>query len=599
MERREMPFVKRLGPIALAVALLAVAVLGAARLARGSHRSATAPTPVAAANPHATRVGSLSYGPIGFALNLRLHERSLDAFLRRADPGGASGATLTAAQFGARFGQSAAQLGRLRSILSGLGIAVTHVYPQRTAMLVHADVADVERLFGLRFGRYLTAGGQPYFAAESRPRIPAILVPYLTGLGDLSSTPIPADDIPGSGLTPALTAGAYDISPLWNRGDRGQGQTIAVASAFGAINPADLTAFAQTTHTAPHQVEIKRVDGGSTYTQKVGSDGEVDLDLQVISGVAPGAQIIDYQGSDGSSGPQRSLGHSLADIYNQIEQDGQAKIVSTSYGECEAVLAAQSPGDQQLVDNSLKALEASGVTVFVASGDSGAYACLQAAQIEPASKLPSALTGLSVQTPASSPYVVSVGGTRLELRADGGYLTESAWSDPLEREGGGGGISDSERRPVWQRGPGVVTPGVNAGGARQVPDVAGPSDPNSGFMVCQTAAGSSAPVCGPGNGGTSAAAPFWAASMLLVQQYAATHGAGSLAHCFAGPILYDLAATHQPVAPFHQVVLGNNGYYPAGPGWNYATGLGSPDVFNLAQDYAAFLRARSSRSCPF
>jgi hypothetical protein len=87
--------------------------------------------------------------------------------------------------------------------------------------------------------------------------------------------------------------------------------------------------------------------------------------------------------------------------------------------------------------------------------------------------------------------------------------------------------------------------------------------------------------------------------MLLVQQYAATHGAGSLAHCFAGPILYDLAATHQPVAPFHHVVLGNNGYYSASPGWNYATGLGSPDVFNLAQDYAAFLRARSSRSCPF
>jgi subtilase family serine protease len=591
-------FVKRLRPIALAVALLAVAVLGAARVARGTHRS---PTGAAGAtvNPQATRVGSLSHGPIGFALNLRLREPRLDAFLRRADPGGASGATLTASQFGARFGQSAAQLGRLRSILGGLGITVTHVYPQRTAMLVHADVADLERQFGLRFGRYLTAAGQPYFAAESRPRIPAILAPYLTGLGDLSSTPIPADDIPASGLTPSLTADAYDISPLWSRGVRGQGQTIAVASAFGAINPADLTAFAEKTHTATPEVEVKRIDGGSTYSQKVGSDGEVDLDLQVIAGVAPGARIIDYQGSDGSTGPQRSLGHSLADIYNQVEQDGQAKIVSTSYGECEAVLAAQSPGDQQLVDNSLKALEASGVTVFVASGDSGAYACLQAAQIEPASKLPSALTGLSVQTPASSPYAVSVGGTRLELRADGSYLTESAWSDPLGREGGGGGFSDSERRPVWQQGPGVVTPGLNAGGARQIPDVAGPSDPNSGFMVCQTAAGSSAPSCAPGNGGTSAAAPFWAASMLLVQQFAASHGAGSLAHCFAGPILYDLAATHQPVAPFHHVVLGNNGYYSASPGWNYATGLGSPDVFNLAQDYAAFLRARSSRSCPF
>ncbi len=71
----------------------------------------------------------------------------------------------------------------------------------------------------------------------------------------------------------------------------------------------------------------------------------------------------------------------------------------------------------------------------------------------------------------------------------------------------------------------------------------------------------------------------------------AAHGAGSLARCFAAAILYHLAARPQPVAPFHQVMFGNNGYYPASPGWNYAPGLGTPDVFDLAQDYAAFLRA--------
>jgi kumamolisin len=87
--------------------------------------------------------------------------------------------------------------------------------------------------------------------------------------------------------------------------------------------------------------------------------------------------------------------------------------------------------------------------------------------------------------------------------------------------------------------------------------------------------------------------------MLLVQQYAESHHAGSLARCFAAPILYDLARTHQPVPPFHQVTLGNNGFYPASAGWNPATGLGSPDVFNLAQDYANFLRNRTSHTCPF
>ena len=146
------------------------------------------------------------------------------------------------------------------------------------------------------------------------------------------------------------------------------------------------------------------------------------------------------------------------------------------------------------------------------------------------------------------------------------YLDESAWSDPLERAGGGGGISLDEPRPVWQQGPGVTTAAANPGRHRQVPDVSGPADPNSGFLVCTTPPpGGTGPGCQPGNGGTSAAAPFWAASMLLVQQYGAQHGAGDLDHCFAAPILYKLAATQQPVPPFHRITLGNNGFYPAQP----------------------------------
>ena len=213
--------------------------------------------------------------------------------------------------------------------------------------------------------------------------------------------------------------------------------------------------------------------------------------------------------------------------------------------------------------------------------------------------MPAGFEGLSIQSPSSTPYAVAVGGTRLEVRSDGSYLTESAWSNPLARAGGGGGVSLSEPRPSWQQGPGVNQPSLNPSGLRQTPDVAGPADPNSGFLVCMTDPGASAPSCSGGIGGTSAASPFWAASMVLVQQYAAAHGAGSLARCFAGPILYDLAAKPQPVPPFHQVTLGNNGYYPATSGWNFATGLGTPDVFNLAQDYASFLRSQPSHRCPF
>ena len=581
--------------LALAVAAAAAAV-GAGLVLVVSGR---APTRTPSPSSQVRRVGPLSRGTIRFALNLRLREHALDRYLHHVTPAGAGGG-LTASMFGARFGQSDAQLTRLRGVLTRLGITIDHVYPQRTAMLVHSSIPLVDRVFALHFDRYLLPDGRRYFAPAGSPRIPAALTPYITSLGDLSDHPTPAADIPSSGLTPTSTAKAYDISPLLNAGIRGQGQTIAIATPGGAINPADLQAFESRTGATARQIQVKQVDGGSRYDPRQGSDIEVDLDMQVVLGILPEAQIIDYQGSDGSNGSAAvAFGHSLANIYNQIEQDGLAHVVSTSYGLCEGYENHFSPGDQQLIDNALKALEASNVTVFVASGDSGAYGCLRALQIQPASRLPSAFEQLAVLTPGGSPYVVSVGGTRLEVRSDGSYLTESAWANPLERAGGGGGVSDTEPRPAWQQGPGVSEPGLNPRGTRQVPDVAGPSDPFSGFLVCNTSPHASAPTCDGHVGGTSAATPFWAASMVLVQQYAAAHGAGSLARCFAAPILYDLAAKRQPVPAFHPVTLGNNGYYQATSGWNFAAGLGSPDVFNLAQDYASFLHARTGRGCPF
>jgi kumamolisin len=86
-------------------------------------------------------------------------------------------------------------------------------------------------------------------------------------------------------------------------------------------------------------------------------------------------------------------------------------------------------------------------------------------------------------------------------------------------------------------------------------------------------------------GGTSAAAPFWAASWLLIGQYLEANG-GSLPG-FANPTLLELASTPQPFAPYHVVLRGGNRLRNCTPGWDYATGLGSPDVWNIARDLAA------------
>ena len=119
-----------------------------------------------------------------------------------------------------------------------------------------------------------------------------------------------------------------------------------------------------------------------------------------------------------------------------------------------------------------------------------------------------------------------------------------------------------------------------------MPDVAGPADPTSGFFVLYTDP-DQGQVSGR-VGGTSAASPFWAASMLLTQQFAQTQGVSQLGPL--GPVLYQVAAQQPPGAVFHDVIQGGNLLYQAGPGWDYATGLGSPRVAPLAQAIVAFLK---------
>jgi kumamolisin len=118
-------------------------------------------------------------------------------------------------------------------------------------------------------------------------------------------------------------------------------------------------------------------------------------------------------------------------------------------------------------------------------------------------------------------------------------------------------------------------------GKRQLPDVAAAADVASAWPTYSQGQLNAA-------GGTSAAAPFWAASMLLIGQFAQQQGAGRLG--FVSPMLYTIASTPQPAAPFHDVTTGGNLFYPNAPGWDFVTGLGSPDVNNLAQDVVAYLQ---------
>jgi len=89
-------------------------------------------------------------------------------------------------------------------------------------------------------------------------------------------------------------------------------------------------------------------------------------------------------------------------------------------------------------------------------------------------------------------------------------------------------------------------------------------------------------------GGTSAAAPFWAASMLLTQQLAQNEGVAGLGPL--GPVLYQISGEQPAGAVFHDVIRGGNLLYSAGPGWDYSTGLGTPRVAPLARAIVDLLK---------
>ncbi len=200
----------------------------------------------------------------------------------------------------------------------------------------------------------------------------------------------------------------------------------------------------------------------------------------------------------------------------------QANILSTSWGECETSLQISAPGTQQVENSIFEEAAAQGQTVFASSGDTGSDDCAGTQFTSSKPEPPH----LSVDDPASQPYVVGVGGT--SLRSDApplGPNDEVVWNDGSSGGGTGGGESNTWASPVWQAQSGV--PGTAGAVKRLVPDVSSAADEDRGvtFYSASFQPSSSFPSSTSGwttIGGTSVATPTWAA---IVADVASSNGA--------------------------------------------------------------------------
>ncbi|MBV8063373.1 MAG: fibronectin type III domain-containing protein, partial [Nevskia sp.] len=266
------------------------------------------------------------------------------------------------------------------------------------------------------------------------------------------------------------------------------------------------------------------------------------------------------------------------DTYTKIASDNLVGQVSTSWGLCESS-EGQSAANSE--NTQFTKMAAQGMALFAAAGDSGAYDC--------GSSLFGFGSSVAVDDPASQPYVTGVGGTSLTTTSTQAYTSETVWNTS-STEGGGGGISTFWSIPTYQKG--VVFNGASGQYSttmRNVPDVSLDADPATGFYVYDSVG------CGGWCqvGGTSDAAPQWAAFWSLIGKGLANAGHGARAG-FANPLIYPIGKNASAyAADFHDVTSGNNNYYNAYTGFDDATGWGS---YNGANLYAGVLAAAGGGS---
>jgi kumamolisin len=475
---------------------------------------------------------------------------------------------LTSAEIAQRFGISSGDRRRIEAALRTANLPLPSYSEDGLLASLHVTVVQAEAFFAVRLSRYRAKNGRVYYAPDRPPRLPASLngvVVGVLGLDQRVTLAGHAEFAPQSGLVSGVTGlspsdidRAYDVGPLQQYGLDGYNQTVALAE-ISTFNPSDIAMYDQQYNIVAPAVRVVPIGSGADADSP-----ESTLDIELVHALAPHAHVVVYESPNDLS--------SVAEMVSQIVSDDQAHVLSISLGTCEAELDPSiATAFLTSLDESFSLASVEGMSVLVASGDSGAFDCQD--------------SQLAVNAVAASPYVTSVGGTTLFLHTNGSYNYEAGWEGPLEEVGGGGGLSTLYQRPAWQLGPGVQN--AYSDGMRQIPDVSADADPLTGYAVYYSKNGCGAPAtCWQIIGGTSAATPLWASLILLIDQLAEQHGQRPLG--LLNPLLYQLEAgpgsgVTAPL-PFHDVSIGGNLYYDATPGWDYSTGWGSPDAAVLAQD---------------
>ncbi|HEY1579343.1 MAG TPA: S53 family serine peptidase [Terracidiphilus sp.] len=461
---------------------------------------------------------------------------------------------LTPAQFTARFGPTADQYDAVLRFAKTYGFEVVGGSRDAMEVQVKGNVANIEAAFHVNMRTYKhPTENRDFYSPDSEPTVDLPFnLWHISGLDNYSiphplhvsrdeyaaahgidAQKVVSHATTGSGpsasfLGSDMRAAYYGSGPLI-----GAGQNLGLLEYYGT-NLTDLNNYFTNAHQTNNvPITLLSTDGTSTSCSYPRcDDGEQNLDMTQAIGMAPGlSSLVMYVGSTDT-----------AIISAMTTHNPLPTTIGCSWG--------WTPADPNTLDIYFQKMAAQGQNFFAASGDSSTWT----------------KTGSSAAWPADDAYVVSVGGTDLTTSsAAGPWASETAWADS------GGGISpDGIAIPSWQQLSGVIN-STNKGSTtlRNGPDVA--ANANFTFYTCGDQKACQANYYG----GTSFAAPMWAAFVALAnQQYAQSNPGKTVG--FINPGIYQQNVTSSYATNFHDVTSGTSGSYSAVTGFDLVTGWGSP-----------------------
>jgi kumamolisin len=471
---------------------------------------------------------------------------------------------LSRQEFGAQHGADSSQLQIVERFAHHYGLTVAESNGQKRRVKLTGTIEALTKAFDAELKCYKIDTTGPTFRGRTGTlSLPKELQDNVIAVLGLDTRPVAQPHFRPNKhkhkqKTPAQpsTFTPPQVAQLYNypSGANGAGETIAIIELGGGYSTTDLQTYFSGLNITEPSISAVSVDGG-TNSPGGAADGEVMLDIEVAGSIASGAAIAVYFAPNTDQG--------FVDAITDAAHDATRKpsVISISWGGSEDSWTQQA---QTAMNAALQDAATLGVTVTVAAGDNGSTDGVGDGK-------------LHVDFPASSPYVLACGGTKL-VGSGATISSETVWNETAANEGAtGGGVSNVFAIATYQASANVPANPETQFVGRGVPDVAGNADPETGYQIIYD--GQSAVV-----GGTSAVAPQWAALIaILNQQLGMPVG-------FINPILYGLVQA----SSFNDITSGNNddsnlGYYSAAVGWDPCTGLGSPNG-------AAILNALQSAS---